>query len=226
MTALNAMITKDTIVISMDMLVSKLNSVGELVQAYFTQEFEYMSFATSDICGSGNYNIIKKAIESSRSILAKDVDTFTTFTSEFLITLNKSKYKITDTNTTTVYIFGFDEDGNTRGYALRSTSDFLPDLIAGSDNPSMILKPDLSSVPGFSEDMGLVLNETDDIKKFIQMMRVEKKYDDQLTTGKVGIGGENILLIIGDNANTAAIQKIDVFDDYDEQYEYALENLH
>ncbi|MBO2724804.1 terminase [Lactiplantibacillus plantarum] len=225
MTALNAMITEDTIVISMDMLVSKLNSVGELVPAYFTQKFEYMPFAKSVICGTGNYNIIQKAIESSRSILAKDVDTFTTFTSEFLITLNKSKYKITDTNTTTVYIFGFDEDGNTRGYALRSTNDFSPDLIAGSDNPSMIFKPDLSSVPGFSEDMGLVLNETDDIKKFIQMMRVEKKYDDQLTTGKVGIGGENILLIIGDNANTAAIQKIDVFDDYDEQYEYALENL-
>uniref|UniRef100_UPI00155A2EF0 terminase n=1 Tax=Lactiplantibacillus plantarum TaxID=1590 RepID=UPI00155A2EF0 len=180
MTALNAMITKDTIVISMDMLVSKLNSVGELVPAYFTQKFEYMPFAKSVICGTGNYNIIQKAIESSRSILAKDVDTFTTFTSEFLITLNKSKYKITDTNTTTVYIFGFDEDGNARGYALRSTSDFLPDLIASSDNPSMILKPDLSSVPGFSEDMGSVLNETDDIKKFIQMMRVEKKYDDQL----------------------------------------------
>ena len=66
MTALNALIDTDTIILSMDTLVSMKDPKGKTVPQYFTQKFEYLPFAQSVIAGTGVIDVLKKAIKYAR----------------------------------------------------------------------------------------------------------------------------------------------------------------
>ena len=70
MTALNAEISPNSIVLSMDTLASRKDDNGKTVPSYFTQKFEYYPFTQSILCGTGDFSIIRIAMDESRSILS------------------------------------------------------------------------------------------------------------------------------------------------------------
>lgn len=225
MTAMNALIEDENITLSMDTLVSTMDENSRIVPSYFTQKFEYLPFAKSVIAGTGNFEVIKQAFEMSRRILACEVDTLSEIISDCFEQLDRDKYGITDTSTTTVYIFGFTDAGETRAYALRSTNNFQAEIVAGTGNNKLLIKPNLMSVEGFAEEIEKA-NDSDDLdQSLVDIMRAEKKYDDE-RDDKVGIGGENIRLVLGNDSNVAICGKIDTFDDYLDQYQFALDKMH
>lgn len=223
MTAMNALVRSDTIVLSMDTLVS-VNDGDRLVPGYFSQKFEYLPFAKSVICGTGNFEITKEVFKFSRTILVCEVDTLLELVFKKLVDLDRNEYS-RDESTVTIYIFGFDENGKTKAFSLRSTKNFIPELIADSKNPRNILKPSINNNIYSNRIMG-AFNQDDEFKALVDIMRIQKEYDDTISTEKVGIGGENVCLLIADNSKVSIINKIDVFDDYQEKYKFCLDRLH
>lgn len=218
MTALNAEISPNSIVLSMDTLALRKDDNGKTVPAYFTQKFEYYPFTQSILCGTGDFSIIRIAMDKSRSILSKEVETFSLLIRDFL------KNNIENVNTdTTIYIFGFDEDMNTHAYALRSTDRFDIQEIASYSNPNWILKPQCE------EAIDYLLNDysNNKIHVFKELMKIEKNIDDKKIKNKVGIGGQNILidLVVKDGKILSITNVIDEFEDYDKQYKFCLDNL-
>ncbi|QLL68639.1 terminase [Lactobacillus johnsonii] len=218
MTALNAEISPNSIVLSMDTLASRKDDSGKTVPSYFTQKFEYYLFTQSILCGTGDFSIIRIAMDKARSILSKEVKTFSLIIRDFL------KNNIEKVNTdTTIYIFGFDEDLNTHAYALRSTDRFDMQEIASYSNPNWILKPKCE------EAIDYLLNgdSNNKIHIFKELMKIEKNIDDKKIENKVGIGGQNILidLVVKDGKILSITNIIDEFEDYDKQYKFCLDNL-
>ena len=126
--------------------------------------------------------------------------------------------------TSTIYILGFTKDGKTKAFALRSVNDFDAQVIADEGQACAIFKPDLTSADDFFDELEMA-NKIEDIdERLVNIMRVEKKYDDLDSYG-VGIGGENVRLIFNSGASDARISKIDIFDDYASQYREAYNNL-
>ncbi|WP_258115631.1 terminase [Levilactobacillus yiduensis] len=223
MTALNALIDTDTIVLSMDTLVSMKDSEGKTVPQYFTQKFEYLPFAQSVIAGTGVLDVLKKSFNASREILAFEVDVLADNISKFLKE-DEWVSSLPKELTSTIYVLGFTKDGETKAFALRSTNNFDAQVIAAEGQATAIFKPDLSSTDGFFDELEAA-NRTEDVdERLVKLMRVEKKYDDLDPYG-VGIGGENIRLVFNSDASDARISKIDVFDDYVSQYQEAYNNL-
>lgn len=218
MTALNAEISPNSIILSMDTLASRKNNNGKTIPSYFTQKFEYYPFTQSILCGTGDFSIIRLSFDRSRSILSKEVKTFS------LIIRDVLKNNIEKVNTdTTIYIFGFDEDMNTHAYALRSTNKFGIQEIASYSNPNWILKPQCEE----AIDYLLNSDSNNKIHIFKELMKIEKNIDDKKTKERVGIGGQNILinLVAKDGEILSSINIIDEFEDYDKQYKFCLENL-
>lgn len=224
MTAMNAMIGSDSIILSMDTLVSTYDEDGNIIPNYFTKKFEYMPFAKSVICGTGSSDVIEAAINISRRMLACEVDALAKMLSECLFGLDEDEYHISDAHTSTIYIYGFTEDGTVNAYALRSTKKFECELIADSDNPKTLIKPNFGEE--FLDKANKALEQDDYFMAFRDVMRIEKEYDNQAGKHKVGIGGENTCLIIAKDSNDAIIKKIDTFDDYSDQYQFALDKTH
>lgn len=227
MTALNALVSKDDITISMDTLVSGRTKEGALTPLYFTQKFHILPSAQSVIAGTGMFDILREAIGLSQKLLVRDVSTLAELISDYLGTRDNSAL-LPDKGTATIYIFGFDMDQHTHAYALRSGENFNIDEIANYQNPKYILKPQQS------EEKMRVLTEytqNDNLSlelQFKKIMEQQKKWDDELDASdkcKVNIGGENVLISMVSGFQQAAILKIDKFSDYDEQYKYCLRKL-
>lgn len=228
MTAMNAMVTETEIVLSMDTLVSKRLPEGNIEPSYFTQKFEILPFAKSIIAGTGSFGVIELAISLARKMLVRDVTTLARILSDYLRDRDNSDL-LPGKSTATVYIFGFDKGGKTRAYALRSTADFSVNEVASTDNPNALLKPQpddkqhLQELTNYVRDSDARIDE-----RFVQIMRKQKEWDDALedtNENKVGIGGENTLVIIADDFQQVALFKIDIFPDYEEQYKFCLKHV-
>lgn len=225
MTILNASVAANEIILTMDTLVSN-RIEGSLEPAYFTQKFEYLPFANSIVCGTGNFDILRKIFDLTKNLLVREVDTLAVLVrgyaqKEFIDMLDESKY-----GTSTIYIFGFDEQKRTRVYALRSTNGYNLQYIAGFDRPSMILKPDISNT--YKSRLMKVMDQ-DGYDSFIDIAKINKEYDDSLADNdkqKVGVGGELVAIVLSANYNEAIVSKIYTFEDYEEQYQFALDKLH
>lgn len=220
MTAMNAMVEPNAITLSMDTLASRRDKNGDVVPYYFSQKFEYYPFARSILCGTGSFSVIQKAMAFAKKILAKEVNTFTQIISDFLI---DNPFNPND-ETSTVYIFGFDEILRPHAFALRSTNNYKIEEIANYNHPNWFVKPASKAALDYLDQ----INSMDTMNLLKNLMRKEKEIDDASSSKeKVGIGGENIvisLMPINDNL-IAAINIIDTFDDYDQQYQYCLDHI-
>lgn len=225
MTILNASVAADEIILTMDTLVSNRDEEN-LEPVYFTQKFEYLPFADSIVCGTGNLDILRKVFDLTKSLLVREVDTLAEIVrdyaqKEFTHMLDETKY-----GTSTIYIFGFDEQKRTRAYAIRSTDGYNLQYIAGYDKPSMILKPDITGA--YKSRQIEALNQ-EGFKSFIDIAKINKEYDDSLMDSdaqKVGVGGELVAIVLSANYNQAIVSKLYTFEDYEEQYQFALNKIH
>lgn len=220
MTAMNVLIESNAITLSMDTLVSTRDKSGGIVPAYFTQKFNYYPFTKSILCGTGNYNVIQKAMAFSESILSREVITYTEMMSDFLF---ENKFNL-NKETATIYIFGFDENLLLHAFALRSTNNYEIEEIANYERPNIIIKPGYQAAINYLNS--LRNEDTDDL--LIKLMRKEKEIDAAAPLNKkVGIGGENVVisLIPNDGKLLSVVKVIDVFNDYDEQYQYCLDRI-
>lgn len=221
MTAMNALIEDNGITLSMDTLVSTRKKNGKVVPYYYTQKFEYYPFTKSILCGTGDFNVIQKVMNFSKKILSKEVETFTELIDDFLIENHFSKSK----ETSTIYILGFDDNLLPHAFALRSTNDYSIEEVANYNHPNFLMKP--SSVE-ISKYFSLLKNTENSDDLFKKIMRKEKEIDDNTAQDKrVGIGGENILISVlpYDGKLMSVCKTIDVFDDYDNQYNYCLKHI-
>lgn len=220
MTAMNALIENNSITLSMDTLVSRRVKNGEIVPSYYTQKFEYYPFTKSILCGTGDFNVIQKVMAFSKQILSKEVETFTELVNDFLVENHFSESK----ETSTIYIFGFDDDLRPHAFALRSTSNYSREEVAGYNKPNMLIKPASSEISKYFES----IKNADSEEMFKKLMRKEKEIDDKASgTTKVGIGGENILISVipYDGKLISVFKTIDVFNDYNDQYSYCLRHI-
>lgn len=220
MTAMNAMIEPNAVTLSMDTLVSRRDKKDGIVPAYFTQKFKFYPFTKSILCGTGDYNVIQKAMIFSENILSREVMTYTEMMSDFLF---ENKFNL-NKETSTIYIFGFDENLLLHAFALRSTNNYEIEEIANYRQPNFIVKPGYQTMMDY---LNSLKNEsTDDI--FIKLMRKEKEIDATVPLEKkVGIGGENtVISLTTDNGKLLSVVKvIDTFEDYDQQYQYCLDHI-
>lgn len=220
MTAMNALIEDNVITLSMDTLVSRRTKNGEVVPSYYTQKFEYYPFTKSILCGTGDFNVIQKVMAFSKKVLSKEVETFTEIIDDFLIENYFSESK----ETSTIYVFGFDNNLRPHAFALRSTSNYHIEEVANYNKPNMLIKPASSEISKYFES----LKNIDSEEIFKRLMRKEREIDDRASKStKVGIGGENIFIsIIPYGGKLMSVCKtIDTFDDYDDQYNYCLRHL-
>lgn len=153
--------------------------------------------------------------------MSKEVETFTELIDDFLIENHFSKSK----ETSTIYILGFDDNLLPHAFALRSTNDYSIEEVANYNHPNFLIKP--SSVE-ISKYFSLLKNTENSDDLFKKLMRKEKEIDDNTAQDKrVGIGGENILISVlpYDGKLMSVCKTIDVFDDYDNQYNYCLKHI-
>jgi hypothetical protein len=222
MTALNAMIQKDLILLSMDTQVSTRTD-GKIGPAYYNQKFEVLPFAKSVIAGTGDYDTIIKAMQITKRLLVRDVETL----AEMLRDTLKHE-ELNEERRSTLYLFGYDDVSRIRAFALRSGNSFEIEDLLKEESGILVLKPELENRKEF---LDLIENDSLDqvIQGFKLTMRKQKMIDEKKDVGdpeRVGIGGENILCLIGENFERINMFKIDRFDDYDEQYNLALSNIH
>lgn len=220
MTAMNAIIEPDAVTLSMDTLVSTRDKKGNVIPSYFTQKFKFYPFTKSILSGTGDFNVIQKAMAFSESILSREVITYTEMMSDFLF---ENKFHL-NKESSTIYIFGFDENLLLHAFALRSTNNYRIEEIANYERPNFLIKPNYQTALDYLND--LKSENTDDL--LIKLMRKEKEIDATAPLNKkVGIGGENVVisLVLNDGKLLSVVKVIDTFDDYDQQYQYCLDHI-
>lgn len=224
MTAFNALLSNGEILLSMDTQVSRYDEKGILVPSYFTQKFEYMPFCKTIVTGTGNYDVINHVFNDVRRMLVKEIDTLADIVADGLAKLDYSEFQL-DKSTATIYLLGYTASNETKAYAFRSTQGFAKTVVAKENQEQLFIKPNLFDVEGFKTEIDNALELDDISEQFVELMKIEKKYD-ELTDNPVGIGGENIVIAVSNEADNATILKLDVFDDYQEKYQMALDYIH
>lgn len=223
MTALNAIVEDDSFIVSMDTLVSTIRN-DKRVPLNFTQKFQFLPFVNSVICGTGNFNFLNKVFDFSHQILANDATTFTKILSNNVQQIAEDpSIHLDENNTATLYIFGFGQNYEVEVYALRNSSGFKIETILNPEKRGFIIKPNNFESLEQKREVKQIINQEDPIKLLVELMRFEKSIDDNMENkDSVGIGGENIIISVSESGSAAVTSKIDAFEDYSKQYEYAL----
>ncbi|KRM17479.1 hypothetical protein FD31_GL002671 [Companilactobacillus nantensis DSM 16982] len=161
-------------------------------------------------------------------VLAGEVDILVDLISSYLSNgINNGDVSLeNNAGTLTVYVFGFDVNGQVKAYKMKSGNNFRSELIAGGEiGPKEIIKPNNSEIVSAIRPILSIENTEEQLKK---IMRIQKSIEDASGVSNkeyVGIGGENYCLQFNRNSEMAAIKRIDTFDDYEEQYEYAYDHI-
>ncbi|MDU1413476.1 MAG: hypothetical protein E6929_11750 [Clostridium sp.] len=221
MTALNFILDKKVVILSMDTLVT-FNETRTPVK--MTTKFLTLPNMNCIICGTGNFDaIIDWFSFVQKSIIANGIYQLNKLSEQALPNFMKN---YTKDSGCTIYQFGLNEiDKDFYGYVYRSTNNFKSEQLSYG----LGIKP----TDAFIESNGELnlkkytqqINERFIIKETLyDIMKKQKEYDDNLTdvNERVGIGG--MVQIVTMNEDEIVVTNYKRFDDYEKQYKKILTN--
>lgn len=222
MTALNYILTKDSVMISMDSLITGIYGIGEnedKVNVNFEAKMYPLPQFNAVICGTGSAQLKKDWYNfASTEIISRDIKYLNKLITEKLLEFEEGYKLKVDTS---IYQFGFDEDINEFvGFVYSTNNGYKSqklDILEG------VCKIDI--IPMISSDK---YREILEISKFetirgyeeflINIMKEQKRDDDlRESSNRAGIGGDIHFLYMEKDFYT--YKRIHRFDDYDEVYE-------
>lgn len=217
MTALNFLLMKDRVALSMDTLTLKK---ADNMPYKFVSKFIHLPQMNCIICGTGNMPAIIHWIAHVQECMQSNgIYQLNLLTSQVLNEFMRTEV-VTLALTTTIYQFGLSElDNNFHGYAYRSTNNFESEEIAYGIG----IKPPDAFIENKALNMDLVDFNFDNIENsFVRIMEKQKERDDKLVD-KLGIGGYMQMILL---SHAGAITKsIKVFDDFSEHNAYICDQL-
>lgn len=218
MTALNFILSDESVIISMDTL--SLNALTHKPHKYVTK-FLPLPHMNCVICGTGNMGaIIDWFSFVEKNIVANGIYQLNLLTQQVICDfMNEHNGE----NSCTIYQFGLHEiDNKFYGYAYRSTNEFNSEEI----NKGIGVKPPDAFINKSGEldfnDINTNNSSIDDL--LYEIMLKQKIYDDTRNENdRLGIGGiVQVLYLTKDNI---VIKNYKYFDDYEEKHTQMLDAL-
>lgn len=208
MTAFNFILNPDYVLVFMDSLSLKTNKEP---LKYASKIFP-LPHLNGVLCGTGSLNtIIDWYVYIQLQIVGNLMEIPNKIAPSQLKKIH-SKYDLNGTNEATIYHFGFCPlEGKIKGYALRSTNNFLLEEL----KYGIGIKPhDTDIIKYLSDSMVARPNLTD---LFIDIMKMQKKNDEQKDhQERIGIGGSIHMYHL--ESNHQFLWECYNFDDFNEMY--------